>query len=320
MAKQVYEGPLVQQKGSFQIRGIIASKNKDTARKGFGFSEGKTKMDNKPWKSIRFSLKTAENNVIPIEKFGSEQDWVYFYSKKAKNTIKKPWSEKSKFKQDGYEIIKPDMDLVQEIEDTYNDGDSCVVVGHIEFSKYTNSQTQQTKLQKKYIIDRMYSATEQLDLTKSDYIEENKFIQEIVIQNITEDSKEGKTSVEAYVIGFGGKFESANFEIDIAKDPRFNKNFKNLGFGTALKVNGKIHNRALTQEVEDDDGWGKKEYTVKSYYDALEITGAFAETIEMKKYTEDNFVVVGANTTASGWGDQEPELNDDSDLPFNLDD
>lgn len=324
MAKQIYEGPLVEQDGSFTLRGIITGKNKDIARKGFGFIEGKTKADNKPWKSIRFMLKTDKNNVIPLEKFGSEQEFVYFYSKKAKQTIKKKWNERSTFKQDGYDLIKPDMDFVQEIEDKYKDGDSIRIVGHIEFPEYINPKTQQKSLQKKYIIDRIYEATETIDFDKEDYVEENKFIQEIVVTDITEDTSENKIYVGAYIIGYAGKFESAQFVIDSTLDPAFNRNFKTLKFGDAIKVNGKIHNRALLQEVTENDGWGKKEYSVKSYYDALEITGAFGETLEKGKYKEDDFIVVGANSgsSASGWGSQnfEPELNDSEDLPFNLDD
>lgn len=321
MAKSTYEGVLIQNKGSFQLRGIIVGKNPDTARKGNGYTEAKTKKDQKPYRSIKFLVKTSEDNIVPVELFGTEMEFAYAYNKTVKNTLKLAWKERNNKLPDGYNLIDPDFDKAKTINDDFKDGDGIVIVGEIQFSEYLNPTTQEKNLQKKYVIKQIYPATEPIDLNDENYEEECYFIQECVIRNVEEVKKENRLYISAWVIGYAGSFNPAQFEVDTeTTEKTFANNMKGLKFGDFIKLTGNIQNRAIGEEVSEDDGWGKKKKATTSYWKALEVTGAYGETLEKKKYTEKDFVVIVPPVAdIQATLKKIEESTDSEDLPFDLD-
>jgi len=79
MAKKTFK--LEQTKGNFKFEGIVVGISKDTA-----FIESETK-DHKPYRSIRFMVKTSATNIENVELFGAEQDFVYAYSRNDQKTL-----------------------------------------------------------------------------------------------------------------------------------------------------------------------------------------------------------------------------------------
>jgi hypothetical protein len=128
-------------------------------------------------------------------------------------------------------------------------------------------------------------------LAAEEYKEDAVFEQEIVINSIEEDKKENKLMVNALTIAYGNKINPAYFEVNTeTANPSFVKNARTLKYGDYLKVNGVIHFRAVQKEIQEDDGWGTKVNTTTTYYKNLEITGAYGETLDKKKYKEDDLV------------------------------
>ena len=326
-----YEGKLTACEGSSQLRGIIVGK--DNPRKGNGFTEGKTKAQ-VPYRSIRFLLKTNTDNVVPVELFGQIQDKAYLYNKTLKDTKPVAWAKRFDKAPDGYELILPTYDLTKKISDDFKDGMSVVVVGETKFSEYTPDGSTTAQLQNKIEIKRIFKAAAPIDFTSDKFEEECYFIQEIIIREVVEVASENKLDIYAYVLESRGKkkapvVQPALFEINTdTADAVFVRNMKALKFGDFIKVNGKILCEAVIEEVAENDGWGKKEKVAVSYHKALEITGAYGETLEKKKYTEEDLVSNNVDATFNGTGDAakkileqlEKEQAEGSDeLPFDLD-
>ncbi len=326
-----YDGKLIACKGSFQLRGIVVGK--DNPRKNNGFTEGKTK-DQVPYRSIRFLVKTNTDNIVPVELFGQVQERAYLYNRKTKESKPVTWAKRFEKASEGYELILPTYDLIKKIDEDFKDGMSIVIVGETMFSEYTPVNSSVAQLQTRYSIKSIYESTAPVDFSDEKFEEECYFIQEVVIREIEEIAVDKKLNVYAYVLENRGKkkppvIQPALFEINTATaDIAFVRNMKALKFGDFIKVNGKIHCRATTEEVDENDGWGKKEKVATSYHKAMEITGAYGETLEKKKYTEEDLVISNVDATFDGTGDaakkvleqlekEQAEGNDE--LPFDLD-
>lgn len=266
-----------QTKSYFKVRGIINGLK--TERKGYGFMEGKTGSGNL-YRSLRFNVKTSETNNLTVEMFGQVQKEACFYNKKTRITTKVDWAKRNTAKIKGSELIAPDYDNAKTINDTYKDGDGIVIIGEIQFSEYEGKQ------QTKYVIKQIYAVTETVDFTAKDFVEESMFEHEIIINDVFEVDK--KLFINAYAINYGDKFQSAIFELTQSADPKFVANIKKLKYGTFLKVNGIVNNRAIVSEVAEAsaDGWGEIMRKVTTYQNSLEIVGAFGETLQAGLYKE----------------------------------
>lgn len=281
---------LQQTKGYFKVRGIIVGK--DNPKKGNGYREGTTSTG-KDYRSIRFLVRTAENNIVPVEKFGMELDFAYAYSKEKKTSKSIPFNKRHSAKlPEGFELIKPDYDVVEDINDTFKDGDSVCVVGEIQFNEYEGN------LQKKYIIKGrdlgVYATKEPIDFDAENFKEVSMFEQEIIINSVEKDTERDKLAVNAYIVSYNKKPYPAYFEVDTSKDDKthqeFVKKFQKLKHGDFLKVNGIIHYRSIGKQVQENDGWGTSVESITTYYKEIEITGADASSVETKKYKEDDLV------------------------------
>jgi len=318
MAKKT-ESKLTQSEGSFVLRGIITGKDNPT--KYNGYKEGtieKGENKGKSWRSIRFLLKTSSDNSIPVELYGAERSFVNFYNKKEKINKKAEWSKKDLTAPDGYELIVPEYDIVKKINDKFHDGEVVLIVGQCQFSTYVNNSGV-TLRQIKYVINRIHSSKEALEFDKEDFIEKNEFTQDIVINSVEEEKEDAvkKLIVDSYIIGYNDSFFPATFEIDVNARPKFAKNFKTLKFGDVLKARGKIHYRVKKEVVESD--WG--EQVINDVHTGLEITGVIEDSIEKRKYKEEDFVKPEQSDSDKAeldWSNVSEKVENNK-LPFDLD-
>jgi hypothetical protein len=279
---------LIQTKGTFKLRGQI--NGKDHPSKANGYKEDVLKSGNmagKKFRSIRFNLKTSSCNTIPIELFGMEKDFAYFYNKKSKATKKVDWVKRQMKPPEGFELITPEFDLVKTIHETYKDDDNITIVGDLDFTSYVDKSNVK-KYQTKYIIKYIYPSQELLDFDKEDFVETNTFDQTITVIDTEEDKTENKIFINAYIIKYGEKFEMTTFEINTKTcHPDFAKLMKKLSFGDTLLVRGIIHNRIIEEEV--NGMYGRE--IIKDYTKCLEILNVDGTSIELKKYKEEDFVI-----------------------------
>lgn len=279
-------------KGAFQLRGIISNLNGNA--KGFGFEEGtveKGKSAGKKYRRIRFNVKTSNANNIPVELFGMEKDNVYFYSKKYKKSQKIAWNNRFNNIQD-YEYILSEYDLIEKIKDEFKDDSSVFVNGEFQFSEYSN-QNNEVVNQTRYIIKSVYgtnSILTQESLNDENFVEENSFQQDIIIDSI--DNIDGEPLyINAFTHDFKG-LHKTTFQIVRNKESvNMIRNFMTLRYGDFIRVIGKINH--LVEKIEVESDWGKGEPII-NVNKSLEILGANAESLERKKYSEDdlNFMQV----------------------------
>jgi hypothetical protein len=312
---------LIQGKGYGTLRGVIVGK--DSPRKNFEYSEATDKNSNK-YRKMKLQIKTSPDNIITTELFGGARDYVYAYNSKTKTSKKIAWANRNDKLPDGFAFINPvEFDLVKDVHENYKDGDSVFVKIEPQFSTY-EAQDGTTRQQVKFAVKNIYKTTEPVNFSAENFEEEAKFVQDIVIRDVSEDTKEKKLFISAYVILYGGKFEPADFIVDTEKNAKFAKNMKALKFGDSIRVNGLIQNRALTEEIEEDDGWGTKARTTTQIFKALEITGADGDSLEKKKYKEEDFVKNEAEEIMAGKGDKVNKVleeleKENNELPFDLD-
>ena len=150
---------LKQTRGNFKLDGIIVGLLKENA-----FTEGETK-DGKPYCSVRFAVKTSPTNIINVELFGAEQDFIYAYSRTEQKTQKIAFKDRHNELDDTYHLIGVnvtledeeretlvDYDAVKTIYNGFSDGDSVHVAGELRPNSYISSNTGDLVNNFKYII------------------------------------------------------------------------------------------------------------------------------------------------------------------------
>lgn len=285
-----------QTKSYCKFRGVITGLA--NPKKGYGFVEGVDSKGNK-YRSLRFSIKTAEDNIIPVEIYGGVQAKAYFYSKAKKNTKEVEWDKRFTAKFDGYERIVSDYDKAKELYDTYHDEDNVVILGEVAHSEYTPKGKTSPEMQTKYVIKNVYPTDKVIDFKAENFTEEAIFEEEIVVTEIVDDTKSGKVYILAYAIEYGDKFTPCKFEVNLSTaDAQFVRNLKSLGYGDFIKVSGFIHNRAVVENIDANDGWGQKARSVTSYVRAQEVTGAYGDTLIKNRFTLEEITAAIAETYA----------------------
>lgn len=281
---------LQQTKSSFRIRGVIQGKDNPTRRNGY--REGVVKNGasaGKPYRSIRFLVQTAPDNKIPVEMFGMVRDTANWYNRQLQDNKKVPWEQRYNEPPAGYELIKPEFDQIQEINENFKDGDSVVVVGEIRFSTY-EGQDGNIRQQKTYSIKNIYESTEDVDFENENFIEDNEFGLDIIVNDVMKVPQDEKTVISFYTVDYRGDFYPGQGEILHSNVSNgFLRNISRMKFGDFMRVNGIIHNRVIEEEIEIDDDWGTQESTAQQFYNALEITGVDPTTIMKKMYSQEDF-------------------------------
>jgi hypothetical protein len=81
-------------------------------------------------------------------------------------------------------------------------------------------------------------------------------------------------------------------------------------------VDGLIHSRAVAQEVEEDDGWGKKHKIINSKRREYEIIGAHPESYQQKLYKEEDIQkAYEALQPHKDFGSDDTPFPQDEDIP-----
>lgn len=275
-----------QTKSLLKLKGIIVGK--DNPKGNNGYKTGTT-ASGKPYRSIKFGLKTAPDNVVNPEMFGMVKEFAIIYSKDEKKSIKIPWDLRysPESKKEGYELIVPEYDLVEKIDKDFKDGDTVFIVGEIQF--YTYEKDGQQVPNKRFAIKQIYKSDKPLDFDAEDFVEENEFQQEIIINEVDVDREEQKLLISAYTVDYTGKATPALLELDgKTQKPSFVNNMKGLKFGDFIKVTGIVHNRQLTETIEVDEGWGLQPQVSTSWKNALEILGADPTSLQKGLYKEED--------------------------------
>lgn len=280
MAKEKTQ--LVQTRGSFRAVGIVNRIGNDGAYKEGEFDKGKSA--GKEYRTLRFGVKTSDNNELFVELFGMEKD-VYLLQvlkkeerDKLRKAGKKVPTKKVSFENrdnvpEGWQVIGVNIgtfeddeaekkkviyntyveyDAVDEIFQAFEDGDSISVSGSIQLSEYENQQGEVTK-QVKYQIQYASKLLKPVDFTDEKFVETSSFDQEIVFVGSDYDKATNKLHVLGRTINYDGTWFDYPFVIDLNQEgvkdiaTAFHKKLK---FGDFVKVVGLAVNKTEQIEVE----------------------------------------------------------------------
>lgn len=363
MAKQKEKVQLKQTKGSFRAIGIVNRIANDGAYKEAEFDKGKNQ--GKEYRNLRFGVKTSETNELFVELFGMEKDAFALKdtTKEEREELKKQkkkvptmklsfeerdnvpegWtllgvkvgdyededSDKKKVKVETY----VEFDAVDEIFNTFEDGDSISVSGDLNFREYENQQNEKVK-QVQYSIKYASKLAKPVDFEDEKFEEMSSFEQEIIFVGSNYDKKTQKLQVIGRTIDYKGDFFDYPFVIDTTNEAvkqvaqAFHKKLK---FGDFVKVMGLCINKTETVEKEVSDtnssifgdgglapkGQGKP---VTQRVTEMQITAVDLQSFVQKKYKAEDFVVEEElleeeNTENNPFASDEDE--DDDDVPFN---
>jgi hypothetical protein len=292
------EKKLIQTKSFFTMSGIIIGKD-NPKNENNGYKSGTT-SNNKNYRGLKFLLKTNDNNLIPVEIFGTEKDFVYAFNKTSKQTQKIAWKDRTKELPKGFNFIYPEAyDLVETVMKNYKDGDSVYVNGEIQVSDYYNEEVGKNIVQKRFTIKNMGKLKNEINFEVEDFVEKNNFTQEIIIGEVEIDKELNKTFINSYVIVYPEKVLPLVLEINNLTHKNHSEYAKKFKLGDFIKVVGLINNRAKLVEIEDSVDLNvvgayakqRKEKAVKEYEKNLQILDFDIESFESKKYSEDDLFI-----------------------------
>jgi hypothetical protein len=330
--------------GQFVVKGIVTGLTNENA-----FTEGQKEGGN-PWKKVQFGVKTSNTEFVYVELMGSKSKDVQFAfrdpdtkKKDNKNTKKVVWADRYK-DQNNFEIQMPikaglerddkgkklkdnkslvPYDAVDYAKKYLKDGESVYIRGALQISDYKGNA------QEKYMIQQIYVTNEPVDFDADGFLKEASFNQDIVYVGSEDDSKSGKTFIEANIIykkdqvinhvPYFFVVDAEKYKSDKEKHPKvlnLIKSFKNLPFGSTIKVNGNINNGVILVKddtVVDDfggfDAEGQGDF-IKDRIKELEITNGDGTTLTKAFYKKEDFESPFNNQTGS-----EVDIEDE-DLPF----
>lgn len=315
---------LEQTKGNFKLSGIVAGIAKENA-----FIEGETK-DGKSYRTVKFSVKTSLTNIVNVELYGAEQDFVYPYSSTEKKSYKLSFKDRHSELEDTYHIIGVnvtsegneretyvDYDAVEAIYQGFNDGDSVFITGELKPNSFISTSGDLVS-NFKYSIKSITFKEKVVDFEDPKFVETASFDQEIVITDTSLDKKTNKVIVNGYAIGYADSFKQVQYVVHYDKNEKLGSNFLKLKFGDYIKVLGVCINAPTNQEVEEDE-WGSEVptgyKTGGKYVSELRITAVDRDKdrvsiFKKKKYKEEDFIQQDNKEESS-----DNNIEDD-DLPF----
>lgn len=273
---------------------------------------------------------------------GMEQDNVYFSKRTEKKgekseTVKVAWADRFSFLREGFSIIGntigvrktvnakgemvndnkrlTDFDSCKEIASNLKDDDSVFIRGSLDFSSFVddkNNKRASVKLKPSQV-----SLCSTVNFEDENFKQANDFEQVIVYTGIDREKDDNGKDTGRFVLS--GKIvtystiEDAEFIID-ADHAKLANNFKKrLKPYTSVKVFGNIVNRAIVEEVEEDDGWGDSNpmQTVSSPTKReFIVIGVERESFDTETYTEENIdtaleKIARANRAESDYADSD---------------
>ena len=333
--KRLFDLP--QTRGVFQVRGHALGTEKDNF-----YKETKTRAGN-DFRRVNFGVTYDDKATIYVDINGNVRDKVYFSRRnpdtKKNETKEVSWSDRNKFKEDGYSVIgvscgleqkKDDDGKVNNVVKNLVEYDACAYVnaylkddmdvfvsGNIEFSSFTN-QKGDTSRRVNYRPTKIYACKKPVDFEEEGYEPQHDFKQTIVFRDIEQEndgSKDtGRFVLSAWIVTYNS-IETASFIVE-------NKNLaslfkKNLKEYNAISVHGRIDCRAVVEEVSTEDVWGERSKMDRINHPVVRemiITGADPASIDKDSYTEKEMnAALEAIRKAKNAEDNFADKNDDGD-------
>lgn len=279
---------LQQTKNSFKFIGKVTRFDKDGAFKEEQSTKGKREGDT--FRSLRFGVKTSENNDMTVQMFDYEPTEVFLWNsdKKKKNPNYKgdriafdKWEkQQEKLRNEGYSVLQTRIGLTHdesgkivskglpsfvasdEIFHNLDNGDSVVVEGEIRYSTYKNRDDKLVE-QKSFNIKKVFRLKD-IDFDSERFEEVTYFEQEMVFVDADIDKKEKKAHITGRIIDYAKNYHDTQFVVDYSADGRGNGTDesmvkmaeafkKKIKFGDVLKVFGNAVNRVIIEAVEGED-------------------------------------------------------------------
>lgn len=310
---------LQQNKNSFKVRGKVSRIDKDGAFKEEQSTKGK--KEGETYRSLRFGVKTSDNNEIFVSMFDFEPEKVFLWNsdmaKKAKEKKKEykgkkidfaEWLEnQDELREEGYAVLQTRIGLTydskgkiiskglpsfvasEEIYNNLDNGESVVIEGSIRYSTYKNREDKEVE-QKTYTIEKLYKIKD-IDFEAENFEEISYFEQEMVFVASDVDKKLGKVFITGRVIDYFKNYHDTqmviNYKDSNGEDDKDMVKLagafaKTVKFGDVLKVFGETLNKVVVSEVKQEDD-GDEE-------DALALLGGKPKPQHANGYTINTYI------------------------------
>lgn len=310
---------LQQNKNSFKVRGKVTRIDKDGAFKEEQATKGK--KEGETYRSLRFGVKTSDNNEIFVSMFDFEPEQVFLWNsdmaKKAKEKKKEykgkkidfaEWLEnQDELREEGYAVLQTRVGLThddkgklvskglpsfvasEEIYNNLDNGESVVIEGSIRYSTYKNRDDKEVE-QKTYTIEKLFKVKD-IDFEAEDFEEITYFEQEMVFVDALADKKEGKIYVTGRIIDYWKNFHDTqmviNYKDNNGQDDKDMVKLagafaKTVKFGDVIKVYGETLNKVVVSEVKQED--------IEDEDDALALLGGKPKPQHKQSYTSNTYI------------------------------
>lgn len=296
--------------GSFRLKGLVTGANREDVFKTT------TQKNNMNRNTLKFGVKTSEENEVYVRISDSEKEKAWFYKrgdkKKGIDGESKAieWDNRLNFHEEGFQAIgvnigldkdeeeknvivnKHDFDAAEYVAERINDDLPVRIIGETEFSSFDG---QDGKIRSKNLnIKKIYNSY--VDFEKDDFEEESYFKQTFLFMGIDRakdkdgkpDSVDPRFIVQGKVVTYSS-LENVEFVI---RNKKLGLNFqKKLKPYNCIEVYGKINNQRVAEEVEStEDDWGSEENPFEVVNSPrkfeFEIKGINTKNIDTKTYTE----------------------------------
>lgn len=277
---------LKQTKNSFKFIGKVSRIDKDGAFKEEVAKKGK--KEGETYRSLRFGVKTSENNEMTVQMYDFEPTEVFLWNsdkRKADKNYKgtrvpfEEWvEEQNELREQGFAVLQSRVGLTyneegkidsqglpsfvasKKIFDNLSNNDSVVIEGTIRYSTYKNKEDKEVP-QTTFTIQKIFKLKD-VDFENEKFEEVTYFEQEMVFVSADLVKEEKKVYVTGRTIEYNKSFHDSQFVVDYSDGAdgenadmkklatAFLKKFK---FGDVINVFGEALNRVIVAEAEDTD-------------------------------------------------------------------
>lgn len=296
--------------GNFEVKGVISQIDE--------IKTGKTDKTGDEFKSLKIHIKTDKNSSIRVDVFGMKEKEIEIVKFKGKTVDKKKikWADRNNLEEGwsisnnralrmGFDIKDAKTkgglsscvtyDAITKLSEGFNIGDSVCVSGSMRFSKYEN-QNGETISMVNYSIQKIFKI-EDVDFDNDDFAQYSKFEQTVIIAD--SEKRDNELLIDGIIVlDKNGNFVRQEFKVMVDKRGVLAKNLSKIPAFSVIPLKGDIINTAIVDEssTDEDNEWGfdSQQPVVTGYERYFEILAADGTAIEMKKYTEDDFLIEDA--------------------------
>lgn len=240
-------------KNSIVLQGIVGDLTSND--KGNGFSSG-VGTNGKKFKKVKMSLRTSKGNIVYAELKGYVNDKVTFYNQSTKESIKVPWADRYTFFKEGFALMKPDYDLIEEMERTLVKGMSVKMKFAMAGDNYVTKDGVPVK--RTYLKITSCEPIDNLNMDDANFEELNYVNMDVILKKVS-DGPTGEMIVDGFFVDNFGKPHEIQL-IATKEDAENLYGMRGLRYGTLFTVvNGKYKNSISqgVEEVQNKAGFGK---------------------------------------------------------------